>query len=325
MPRLILVPLDGSAFSAAALPAAAAIARRHRAAVHLVSVFTPLLAPLPFAGAPERDERLDEEQRAALGRALRRHADRLRDEAGISVTWATVDGDPDDALIAEAKATGADLIVLTSHGAGGFERAWLGSVADALVRRAPAPVLIIRPDGAPSSDTASGGALRSGDGDAYRFARVLVPLDGSALAEEALAAAVELSGGERTTFLLLRVVPVPHTIALEEETFWMPREEAAIEAARATAASYLEGVASGLRAAGHQVEIVAVLDHDPARAVLREAAERGAELIAVSTHGRTGFARLRLGRVADKVVRASPCPTLVARPAAAADGAPASR
>jgi nucleotide-binding universal stress UspA family protein len=58
--------------------------------------------------------------------------------------------------------------------------------------------------------------------------------------------------------------------------------------------------------------------HDPARAILAEAGARRADLIAVATHARSGVARFRLGSVADKVVRAAPCPVLVARPADAA-------
>ena len=332
MTRLILVPLDGSAFSAGALPAAAAIARRRRAPLHLVAVYTPMVVPLPFPGGPEYDTRFDEEQRDAHRQALRRYADRLREESGVAATWAVIDGDPAEALAAEAKAQGAELLVLTTHGAGGFERAWLGSVADELVRRSPAPLLLIRPAGAGDRTAEDASAVLApvadagqpplaNEGGSYAFRRVLVPLDGSPLAEEILAPALDLVASDDATFVLLRVVPVPRTEAPDERTFWMPREERAIEGARREAHAYLEGVAARLRAAGRPAEPCIVLHHDPARAIIQESGARGVDLVAIGTHARAGLARLRLGSVADKVVRGAPCPTLVARPR----GAPAPR
>ena len=84
--------------------------------------------------------------------------------------------------------------------------------------------------------------------------------------------------------------------------------------ARDDAEAYLAAMAARLRAAGHTVETVVVADHDPARAILREAHARGAEVVALSTNARSGLARLRLGSVADKLVRGGSCPTLVLRP-----------
>lgn len=327
MTRLILVPLDGSAFSAGALPAAAAIARRQGAALHLVAVYTPMVVPLPFQGGPEYDTRFDDEQREAHRQALARYAERLRDEAGVAATWVVVDGEPAEALATEARAQGAELLVLTTHGAGGFERAWLGSVADELVRRSPAPVLLIRPDGAGDRAGLDASAVLAPVADAgrpplqdargaYAFRRVLVALDGSPLAEEIIGPALELVAADDATWVLLRVVPVPPTAAPGEHTYWMPAEERAIAAGREAARDYLESVAARLRAAGRRPEPCVVLHHDPARAIIGEAAARGADLIALTTHARRGLARMRLGSVADKVVRAAHCPTLVTRPRA---------
>ena len=328
MSHLILVPLDGSAYSAAALPAAAAIAQRRGATLHLVSVHTPAVVPLPLGGAPALDRRFDEDLRDAHSQALTRYAERLREEVGVSATWTVLKGEPAEAIVAEAQAQRAELIVLTTHGAGGFARAWLGSVADELVRLSPTPVLLVRPGGAaagaggapvmpPASDADT--LPVSDTTDAYEFRRVLVPLDGSALGEEILEPALELSAGDRTQYVLLRVVRVAPTAAPPEETFWTPREEEAIAAGREAAREYLDDVAERLRAGGCAVETVVVLDHEPARAILREATERGVQLIAISTSARRGFTRMRLGSVADKVVRAAPCPTLLARPRGAAE------
>jgi nucleotide-binding universal stress UspA family protein len=324
MLRSILVPLDGSPFSASALPVAAALAARHGATLHLVAAYTPIVVPLPFPGAPTYDTRFDEEQRAALRTALQGYAGRLLAEGGVAATSAVIDGDPAEVLAGEAGRRGVDLIVMTTHGRGGFDRAWLGSVADELLRRSPVPLLLSRPRGVQGGEDADGGILgpvvdpaavpvRPAAG-AARLRRVLVPLDGSPLAEEILAPVLRLGAPGETTVVLLHVVPVPQTALPAEETYWTPGEEDAHRAARAGAAAYLERAAAPVRAAGYAVETAIVLDHDPARVILREAATRDAGMIAISTHARGGLARLRLGSVADKVVRAAGCPTLVARP-----------
>jgi nucleotide-binding universal stress UspA family protein len=213
---------------------------------------------------------------------------------------------------------------MTTHGRGGFVRAWLGSVADALVRRGGVPVLLVRPEPAAARDAAEAteAADFTGVADpagldlatAPPLDHVLVPLDGSALAEQILEPALALGRSGELRVTLLRVAPAPPSALPVEQTFVTPDEAAAMRRAREEAEAYLAGVAERLRAAGHAVEAVVVADHDPARAILRAARERGAQVVALSTNGRGGLARLRLGSVADKLVRGGTCPTLVLRP-----------
>lgn len=312
MLRTILVPLDGSTFSAGALSAAAALAVRHHATLHLVSVYTPLSVPLPFTKGPIYDTAFDDQQRAALRAALERYAQRLREECSIGTTTAVLDGAPADRLAAEAEARGAELIVMTTHGRGGFARSWLGSVADETVRRAAAPVLMIRPAVAEGEDDGPAavvapvidpGTVVIEPAAALRLRRVVVPLDGSRLAEEILDPAMRLGVPGETTYVLLRVV-LPATVPTVPLPGVTPSD----------AADYLEGVAERVRATGFPVDTVVEAADDPARGVLRAAVDRRADLVAISTHARSGIARLLLGSVADKVVRGAPCPTLVARP-----------
>jgi len=324
MLRSILVPLDGSPFSASALPMAVGLAARHGATLHLLAAYTPIVVPLPFPEAPTYDTRFDEEQRAALRTALQGYADRLVAEGGVAATSDVIDGDPAEVLAAAAARLGVDLVVMTTQGRGGFDRAWLGNVADELLRRSPVPLLLSRPRGTGARQGADDGILGPVVGpaavsvrpaaDAARLRRVLVPLDGSPLAEEILVPVLKLGAPGETRVVLLHVVPVSRTALPAEETYWSPGEAEAHRAARAAAAACLERAAAPVRAAGYAVETVMVLDHDPARVILREAAARDAGMIAISTHARGGLARLRLGSVADKVVRAAGCPTLVARP-----------
>ncbi len=324
MPAPIIVPLDGSAFAARALPTAATLARRRGAPLHLLSVHTPLATALVQPTAPAYDPTFDREQRAAVGAAIARLADRLQAELGVPATTQVRTGDPAEAIADEAERLGAPLVVMTTHGRGGFVRAWLGSVADALVRRGGVPVLLVRPEAAGDRDVDEAAEVADFTGVADpaafdlagtpRLAHVLVPLDGSRLAEQILEPALALGAPGELRVTLLRVAPAPPSAMPLDETLVTEHERSAMRAGREEAEAYLAGMAERVRAAGYAVEPVVVADHDPARAILREARTRGAELVALSTNARSGLARLRLGSVADKLVRAGSCPTLVLRP-----------
>jgi nucleotide-binding universal stress UspA family protein len=213
-------------------------------------------------------------------------------------------------LCGQAEALGVDLVVLTTHGRGPLGRFWLGSVADALVRRLPVPALLVRPqEGAPAAE-----AVR----------HILVPLDGSPLAEQILepaAALAELTGAAVT---LLRVVgPVPPPGAevpdglIEEAVQQLLEKTAELqERVNAGASQGLETAAARLRERGLVVQTRVAVADAPAPAILDAAREVGADLIALATHGRRGLKRLLLGSVADKVVRGGTLPVLLLRPRA---------
>lgn len=327
MLRSILVPLDGSTFSARALPLAAALAARDGATLYLVSAYTPLTVTLPFPETPVYDTTLDVERRARMTAALQRYARYLRAECLVSAGGTVRDGDPAEVLATEARRRNVDLIVMTTHGRGGVRRAWMGSVADALLRRAAVPVLLIRPtnpadtetraDDAPSA-TVADPLTDSATPGTRGFRRVLVPLDGSALAEAAVEPALELGDPDKTRVLLLRVIPAgaatPSRSASGAHGAPAPRAAHQTASACETAAAQLASVAARVRRAGYTVEPLLVLDQDPAACILAAAAVRDADLIAMATHGRSGVVRAVLGSVTDRVMRGAPCPVLVVRP-----------
>jgi nucleotide-binding universal stress UspA family protein len=91
------------------------------------------------------------------------------------------------------------------------------------------------------------------------------------------------------------------------------------------AQAYLDGVASGLRSRGHEVETAIVNHVTPAAAILEFAAENAVDVVAIATHGRGGWTRLAVGSVADKVLRGSVMPVMLYRPPAARGTEPSSR
>ena len=123
------------------------------------------------------------------------------------------------------------------------------------------------------------------------YEKILVPLDGSALAERAIRHAREIARGTRSEILLLQAVNLPMPVVpeavLAPDSKWL--DEARKEAAR-----YLEGIAAPLRETGMRVRTL-LDDRPPADAILHVATREEVDLIIMSTHGRGGFSRLLMG------------------------------
>lgn len=297
MLRVIMVPLDGSRFAEQALPLAVTVARRAGARLHLVAVRPAY--PVDFLGA-EADGYLE------------KTADQLRPEVK-DVSWRSLLSEgplayppPASNSVAEVLSRhGAEedvgLVVMTTHGRGGLRRAWLGSVADSLVRLSHAPVLLVKPKDEEFSSAA----------DADRgIPHIIVPLDGSADAERALEFAVGIGELFGARYTLLRVMMLlaytPHYDSLPD---YIP--ELASPMSRQGMEKYLEDTAAPLRARGLTVA-TQVLQHASAPTAIVDHAElHGGALIAMTTSGAGGMRRLMLGSVADKVLRAAEMPVLV--------------
>lgn len=299
----IVVPLDGSAFSERALPAAVALARRSDAALELVHVGEPAVRA---SGVPVPDSRFDDEAEQLIRSRVSSLADALARDAGLRVKPVFLNGDVAPAVQAYVAERGADLVVMTSHGRGGLSRAWLGSVADELVRRSTAPLLLVRPDeeGAPGAHEPL-------------FRRVLVPLDGSPRAEEVLAHAAALGTPGATEYLLLNVfTPRVSTDLFPSEATLLNREEVArhLEEVQARGGAYLARVADSFRELGSRVTTHTTLRGQAGPAILDFAREQGADLIVLSTRVRSAAERLLIGSAADKVLRGAAVPVLLRGP-----------
>ncbi len=145
------------------------------------------------------------------------------------------------------------------------------------------------------------------------YKRILVPLDGSALAEAALAPAMELARCMGAEIVLLRVMITPVYEFIATEPMMTAVRVETREANTQEVQSYLERVATTLGEKGARVRVQAC-EGPVADAILDYAESIHADLIAMSTHGRSGIARWVMGSVADKVVHAAPVPVLLVRP-----------
>jgi nucleotide-binding universal stress UspA family protein len=143
----ILVPLDGSELAEQVLPHVAALAQRFGARVTLLRAITPMSQVMAEEAAlnepdGEPDSFAEAEQREAR-EYLAAAAQRLH-EQGVAAAWEYPQGDAAEVIAARAIALSVDLIAMTTHGRGGLGRLVFGSVSDAVLRRAPCPLLLVR-------------------------------------------------------------------------------------------------------------------------------------------------------------------------------------
>jgi nucleotide-binding universal stress UspA family protein len=285
--RTILVPLDGSPFAEHALPWALSLARRAGAKLDLVrshvlyALREPAAAWVPYDPVME-DESVQEDQLY-----LNATSHWLASVSPVAVNTAVVPGLDADGILERARSEGADLIVMVTHGRGPVGRALLGSMADQVVRRSAVPVLLVGPD------EAVPGLLPE-----PAIEGLLVPLDGSALAEQVLGPAANLARLLDVGCTLLRVVEAHDVPAAADE---------------ADAREYVDRIAGRLREEGVRVQTQVRVARHAAEAILKEA-QTLSGVIALATHGRGGVRRMLVGSVADKVIRRASCPVLVYRP-----------
>jgi nucleotide-binding universal stress UspA family protein len=283
----ILVPLDGSALAEQALPVAERVARAAQARVILTRV-------VPAYSGTETS--VDASVALAARKNLDEIASRLR-RAQITVEVALREGDAATQIVGTVEARCADLIIMSTHGRSGVGRWLYGSVADAVIRLAQVPVMLIPSEVSVQWPTA-------------RRPRVLVPLDESRLSEAVLGPAVELATGLDAEVVLVEVVAWPPLVYSDpiELLPYDPEEQLA------EARGYLADVATRLRNSGASVRCLADVGRAPAETIVRLARDEHADLIAMATHGRSGVARVVLGSTTTGTLQHAGVPLLIVRP-----------
>ncbi len=295
----ILVPLDGSSLAECAIPYAEALAARSNARLELVRAET---SGITGSRVTVIHEALAYLEKIASGLRAR----------GVMVGTHAPYGAPTAGVIAEARRLAADLIVMASHGRSGFGHLAYGSIAEEILDRAPAPVLLVsaRPE-------SSGAATMMG------APRLLVPLDGSIQAEYAIPLARELATTFDGSIVLLQALepqrvgsPVPSSEAwpdMSEEA--RKREVAALEYLHAVASQDLAGVAT----------LCVVRTGSPAAVIAAVYPDYGVTMVVMATHGNHGLARFFFGSVAADALHAVSSPFLLIGPSVEVVGESGSR
>lgn len=297
----ILVPVDGSVLAQQAIPYARALLRPDDQVLLLrvVPLAESIAAAMTGTVIASEDEvsamwkqAADGELAEAAGHAGIA-ADRIATEVAV--------GDPAEQIVAAAQAKPAEMIVMASHGRGAIGRAIFGSVADRVAHTATVPVMLVRP----SKDHT--------DRPDFHVARVVVPLDGSALAEEALPVAKRISTQLAVPIHLVRAIDPVSALPMapsvtpiapvspEIATQIMNEIEAEAKGTLATVERKLAG--DGFTATAE------LLEGSPFFAIA-DALKPG-DVLVMTSHGRTGVRRWLMGSVAEKLVREAPAPVVI--------------
>jgi nucleotide-binding universal stress UspA family protein len=293
----ILVSLDGSSFAEAALPWALSFSRRTGADLHLATVHEPV----PSFSYDEWESAAWEWSEEYLAKIR----DRATPLAGGKVDAWVGSGRVVDCLLRRAEDVKADLVIMATHGRGAITRAWLGSVTDGLLRHTHLPVLVVRPPQKSHPDL---------EDDTPEPGCIVVPLDGSKLAESELEHAKELARLYGSCLHLVRIVAYPVEIASPYLPHTVQMNQHLVDEAKDAAEDYLESRAEPLREDGFTVETHVVVDAQPGHAIAEVVEQAGAGLVIMATHGRGGIQRALLGSTTDKVIRSVEVPVLVRRP-----------
>jgi nucleotide-binding universal stress UspA family protein/predicted transcriptional regulator len=309
MRRSILTPLDGSEISEAALPWAVKLAQDRGLALVLARVveYPQMSSEVwgPSAATTDLYEQVLTYEQEQATQYLAELRERLS-ETGLPVQTVVQTGSPVVALLDLVDQIGADTIVMASHGRSGLKRLVLGSVAHQLLAHATVPVFLVRAEPPEQQRTPA-------------FSRLLVPLDGSSLAERAIPAAQAIAA-PGATIQLTRVAPWPPA-TLGAGTAGRLRDNEAAAYRVSLAHAYLERVAAPLRAAGFTVKpevIVGESTGSVGHHLAVAAAAGDVDVVAMSTHGRGGVTGWLLGSVADEVARSVDRPVFLVSARAAA-------
>lgn len=302
----ILVPLDGSPLAEQVLPYVTRISLGLGVPVHLMQIF------------PSPSEELADPAHGRYGTGVSAgvHDESidyltsvLSETAGMEVTYEAHEGNAVSHIVDEADKSPDSLVAMSTHGRSGVTRWLMGSVTDRVLHSTKNPMLIVRSrqEGDPEPDT--------------NLETIIVPMDGSSLAEQVIPQVVELAKAMDLKVTLLRAVATAEefsaqtgyerlegVVGLHFPSF----EEMATEVGN-QALAYLQGLEETLREQG-----VASVDHrivrgGAAHVIVDVAQETPDNLVAMTTHGRSGPARWTMGSVTDRVVRYSGDPVLVVR------------
>jgi len=297
----ILCPTDFSDTARHAVEQATAIARWYGARITLLHVAQPMTDVLPAFAMPDADGDLVrgiEELRRHLA-----HDSLAVTAAGIETDTRVDSGRPSSDIVKAAEDLNADLIVMGTHGATGFQHLLLGSVTEKVLRSASRPVLTVPPR---AQTTAT-----------LPFRQVLCPVDFSLPSLAALEAAYVLAQEGQAGVTLLHVIQWPWDEPPAPSLQELPPHEAANLAefrryletqARARLESLIPAEVRNW--CTPQVEVVHGKAH---REVLRVAGETHTDLIVIGVHGRNVVDRTLFGSTTNQVVRRATCPVLTIR------------
>ncbi len=314
--RHILVPLDGSSLAEKALPHAARLARASSGTITLLHVINPAVEYGPYIGQPYgyAISAIDADN-ADAHRYLDtvEHSEVLKD---INVRKEVLVGEIAQSILDFEHKHVTDIVMICSHGRAGFKRWAMGSIAQKVARYSAKPVFVINGshDPLPAMNATSSTS-------------VLVALDGSQFAEAVLLPAAQICASLNTfqpgRLHLIRVVELAQVMRDEAAASINEMNERAIAEARTYLQQVEQRFHEGDLAQLHlTVTSSIVTGYDTADVLIREAEqgeccnngnEEGCDIIALTTHGRSGVQRFIVGSIAERILSSTRLPMLIVR------------
>ena len=293
----ILIPLDGSRLAERSLSYLRALKDLDDEQVELMSVAD---VDEDYRGLSEENAK-DREINVLRG-YLKETAEKAKSAFGIEAGTRVVGGSPADAILREAQDYNPNLIVIATHGRSGLSRWRFGSVADKVIRGGNHNTLVIGPKAADND-------IWTDDPTPPSFKTILVPLDGSELGEAALAVAQALATHFESAVHLVRVTPIP---VVDEGMGGAGMASADLMDSMVEGAKQYLAEAAGRFTAPGGVKTEVLIG--PAASGLEDYIDaNGVDVVVMTSHGRSGVARLALGSVTDRLLGSGKAPVLVVR------------
>ncbi len=306
MYRRMLVPLDGSEVAEVVLVYVKELAATLNLDVTLLNICTPderELLPMHRAYVERTADTVKRQSKE-----IQKKGDLQPSGRAAEIRGEVAIGYPAEEIVRHADENNVDLVLMATHGRSGIRRWAVGSVADKVLRASKKPVWLVR-----------AGIAEEIVYDKWPKKTILVPLDGSELAESVLPHVETLAkhhDAQLMDVVLLRVceraiIPVDYAEGIP--IGWDRQLEKEISRCKQVSAQYLAGVEKRLRDIGLSVKSV-VLEGKPAEEIVDYATKNPFNLIAMATHGRSGISRWAYGSVAERVLLGVTSPLFLVRP-----------
>lgn len=300
MPNMkVLVPIEGSKYSQAALEAVINRSWPDGTEIRLLNVIRPveMLIPLP-------DSQHSKVQQHEDIKATRELLHDIAGDISPRLSNCTIDtlvlvGHVQESIVQHAKEWSTDLIVVGFHGRKGIDLMLLGSVSRAVLEHAPCPVLTVR--------------FQADEQETSDFLRVLIAVDGSSFSKAAVEWVASQRWKDETRFKLVMAVPLINETYTSEASH-SQKLLSEWEAGKIAAMELVEDLATKLEERIGDRTGAEVQEGDPRQIVLEKASQFHADLIILGSHGRTGLTRFLLGSVSQAVASRATCSVLIIKP-----------
>ena len=299
MYKKVLIPLDGSKTAEKVLPYARYLAGRFKIPIELLAVID--IAEMAAHMSAEKARFLDIMVEDAVGASENYLRQVVGIFNGLTVKCTIERGRAEEAIIEKAAVDKNILIAMATHGRSGLDRFLLGSVAEKVLRGSANPMLVVRATERDKAKREAG------------FKTIIVPLDGSELAERVLPTAAEMAKQLGLGLVLFRAYHIPYNAYAGEGGAYAVNYDELISAVRDEADEYLQKKVADVKALGIDKVSGLAKEGFAGDEILALGRKTPNGLIAMTSHGRSGMRRWVLGSVTETVVRHTSNPVLVVR------------